>query len=176
MISEQDNLHAHSAPPPTHTPTKIFAQHYWKHAKRKRTTTKTATQYTKQQLKEGVLNSSIPSAAYDTACTSNAGMIGKPFIQTTPKLTKLFSVADGRQTPGPNIVKLHHPIREPARTVDMVPALAGQSLLSGAKFAEAGYILVCNGNEVNLYYSRTARIVVSEEAVLKVWFCPHTKI
>ena len=58
----------------------------------------------------------------------------------------------------------------------MVPALAGQSLLNGAKFAEAGYISVCDCDEANLYDSRTARIVVSEEAVLKGWFCPHTKM
>ena len=44
------------------------------------------------------------------------------------------------QTPGSNIAKLHHLVREPARTVDMVPSLAGQSLLSGEKIAEAGYI------------------------------------
>ena len=58
----------------------------------------------------------------------------------------------------------------------MVPDLAGQSLLSGAKFAEAGYISVFDVDEVNLYYSRTARIVVSKEAVLKGWFCLYTKI
>ena len=58
----------------------------------------------------------------------------------------------------------------------MVPALTSQSLLSGAKFAEAGYISVSDGNEVNLYKSRTARIAVSEEAMLKGWFCPHTKM
>ena len=52
----------------------------------------------------------------------------------------------------------------------MVPALAVQSLLSGAKFAEVGYISVCDGDEVNLYDSQTARIIVSEEAVLKGWF------
>ena len=103
-------------------------------------------------------------------------MLCDPFIQTAQQSTKVFSVADGRQTPGSNIAKLHHPVREPARTVDMVPALAGQSIPSGAKFAEAGYISICDGNEVNLYYRRTAPIVVLEEAVLKGWFCPHTKM
>ena len=58
----------------------------------------------------------------------------------------------------------------------MVPALAGQSLLSGAKFADAGYISVCDDGEVNLYDSRTARIIVFKEAVLKGWFCPHTEM
>ena len=87
-------------------------------------------------------------------------MIGDPFIQTTQQSTKVFFVADGHQTPGSNIAKLHHPVREPARTVDMVPALAGQSLLSVAKFADAGYISVCDGDEVNLCDSPTARIKV----------------
>ena len=99
MMSKPENLHAHSAPPPTPSPTKSFAQRYWKHSRCKRATTKTAAKYTKQQLKEGVLNGSIPSDAYDTACTSNAGMIGDPFIQTTQQSTKVFSVANGRQTP-----------------------------------------------------------------------------
>ena len=103
-------------------------------------------------------------------------MIGDPFIQTTQKSTKVFSVANGRQTPGSNTAKLHHPVREPAQIVDMVPALAGQSLLSGATFSKAGYISVCDGDEVNLYDSQTARIVVSEEAVLKGWFFSHTKM
>ena len=58
----------------------------------------------------------------------------------------------------------------------MVPALAGQSLLSGEFFSEAGYISVCDGDEVNLYDIRNTRIIVSEEAVLRGWFCPHTNI
>ena len=95
-------------------------------------------------------------------------MVGDPFIQTIKQSTKVFSVANGRQTPRSNITKLHHPVREPAQTVDMVP--------NGAKFSEAGYISVCDRDKVNLCDSRTACIVVSEEAVLKGWFCPHTKM
>ena len=163
------------APPPP-SPTRIFSHRYWKNAKRKRATTKKDTQYTNQQLKDGVLNGSTPSAAYDTACTFNSGMLGDPFIQTTQQSTKVFSIANGRQNPRPNIPRLHHPVRKPAQTVERVPALAGQSFVSGVKFSEAGYISVCNGDEVNLSDSRTARIVVSEEAMLKGWFCPHTKM
>ena len=137
-------------------------------------TTKQDMQYTEQHLKDGVLNGSIPSAAYNTVCNSNSGMVGGLFIQTTQKSTTVFSVADGCQTPGSNIAKLHHPVRKPAQTVDMTPALAGQSLLSGANFAVVGYISVCDGDEVNLYEICTARFVVSEESVLKGWFCPHT--
>ena len=44
-----------------------------------------------------------------------------------------------------NISMLEHRVRDPAHTVNMVPVLANQSLLSGGKFAEAGYVSVCDG-------------------------------
>ena len=60
-------------------------------------------------------------------------------------------VADSHKTPGPTEAKLHHPVREPARTVDMVPALADQSLMSINKFSQAGYVTICDNKEVNIY-------------------------
>ena len=39
-----------------------------------------------------------------------------------------------------------------------------------------GYISTCDGNEVNIYDGHTARIVVSEAAVLKGWRCPQSKL
>ena len=113
---------------------------------------------------------------WDTACTSHASMIGDPFIPTGQKSTKIFALADGHPTPVTTIAKLEHNVREPARTVGMVPALANQSLLSGGKFAEAGYISICDGNKVNIFDGRTAKIEVSEAAVLKGWRCPKTKL
>ena len=113
-VSDTSNKHSLIAPSPTAPrppPTRSFSQRYYKHAKRKRVTTKKDTQYTKQQLKDGVLNVYIPSGAYDTVCTSNSGMVGDPFILTTQQSTKVFSVADGRQTPGSNTTKLHHHVR-----------------------------------------------------------------
>ena len=139
-----------------------------RHARRKR--------IREQRLKAGVLDGSIPSAAWDTACTSHAGRPGDPFLPTDRRSTKVFALADGRPAPASSVAKLHHPVREPARTVDIVPALKGNSLLSGGKFAEAGYISICDGEEVNIYDGRTAKIVVSEEAVLKGWRCPHSNL
>ena len=46
--------------------------------------------HTEAELKQGVLNGSITSAAWDTAYTSNAGKMGNPFIQTTQPSTKVF--------------------------------------------------------------------------------------
>ena len=131
---------------------------------------------TERQLKRGVLDGSIPSAAYDTACTSNALMEGDPLIQTDQSSTKVFTVATGHKTPGSRVAKLHHPVRKPARTVDIVPVLADQSLISGEKFAKAGYVLICDDEEVNIYDGRTFKIIVSEEAVLKGSRCPRTRM
>ena len=132
--------------------------------------------HTETELKQGVLNRSIASEAWDTSCTSNSGKICDPFIQTSQPFTKDFSIADGRLHAGTNISKLHHPVQEPARTVDMVPALAYQSLLSGRNVSEIGYISIYNDKEVNIYDGCTARIIVSETEVLKGRKCPRTKL
>ena len=140
------------------------------------TTTAPPLHLIEEQLKKGVLDGSIPSAAYDTACTSHAGLEGDLFIPTDQPSTKLFTVATGRKTPGSRVAKLHHPLREPARKVDIVPGLAYQYLLSGKKFAKAGYVSICDDAEVNIYDGRTVKITVSEEAVLKGWRYPRTRM
>ena len=74
--------------------------------------------------------------------------------------------------PAPTKAKLYHSVSEPARTVDMVPALKDNSLLSGGKFDQAGYVAVCGDKKVSLYDGKTAKITLSEEAVLTGWRCP----
>ena len=89
------------------------------------------------------------------------------FIPTDQPSTKIFTVATGHKTPGSRVAKLHHPVREPARTADIVPVLADQSLFSGEIFAKVGYVLICDDAEVNIYDGHIIKITVSEEAVLK---------
>ena len=74
------------------------------------TTAAPPLQLTEGQLKKGVLDSSIPSAAYDTACASNAGLEGDLFIPTDQPSTKMFTVATGHKTPGSGVAKLNHPM------------------------------------------------------------------
>ena len=123
-----------------------------------------------------MLNGSILSAVYDTVCNSHTGMVDDPFIQTNRPSTKIFALADGHATAGSNVAKLHHNVREPARTVDMVPVLKKKSLLSGGKFAQVGYVSVCDDKKVSLYDIKTANITVSEEAVLTGWRCPTSNL
>ena len=128
------------------------------------------------RIKQGVLNGSIPSAAWDTVCTSNAGKLGGPFIPTALQSNKVFPLADGYPTPVTTVALLKHKLREEACTVHIVLALAHQSLLSGGQFTDSGYISICDGDEVNIYDEKTANITVSEKTVLKGWRCPTTKL
>ena len=105
---------------------------------------------TEQKVKQGVLEGSMLSSAWDTPCISHIGMLGDPFIHTKQRSTNIFALANGHPTLATNIAKLEHRVQEPVRTVNMVPVLANQSLLSGGKFAEAGYVSVCDGDEVNI--------------------------
>ena len=75
--------------------------------------------------------------------------------------TNIFSLAYGHPTPETNIAMLEHKVGEPARTFNMVPDLDNQYLISGGKFSEAGYVLVCDVGEVSIYYDHTAKITVS---------------
>ena len=101
-------------------------------------------------------------------------MVGDLFIQTEKMSNKMFLLEDGHPTPATNIAKLEHRVQDPERMVNIVPVLSNQYLLSRGKFAEAAYVSVCDGDEVNIYDGRTATITVSEEAFLKGWRYPHT--
>ena len=103
-------------------------------------------------------------------------MPGDPFIQINTPSTKFFALADNYPIHGSNVAKLHRNVRKPSRTVDTVPSLTNNSLLSGGKFAQAGYVSVCDDKELNLYDARTVKITVSEEAVLKGWRCPRANL
>ena len=51
----------------------------------------------------------------------------------------------------------------------MVPGLKHNYLMSEIKFADAKYITILNEDEVNIYDGKTAKITISEEAVLRGW-------
>ena len=58
----------------------------------------------------------------------------------------------------------------------MVPSLRDMSLLSTSKLADTRYMTVYDGDEVNIYYGRTATIKVSKAAVLQGWQCPRKRL
>ena len=117
-----------------------------------------------------MLDGSIPSGVSDTGASSTVGKPGDPFIQTDIPSNKTFYLPDAHTINSTNVAYLEHELREPARTVDMVPELAENTLISTGKFADANYISVYDKKEVNVYDGNTVKIVISEEAALKVNF------
>ena len=112
-------------------------------------------------LMQGVLDGSIPSGAWNTTSTLNAGKLGGKFIPTALKSTKVLALADGHHTPATNIALLKHKnLRQAECTVHIVPDFSHKSLLSGGQFDDAVYASICNGTEVNIYDGRTSRITV----------------
>jgi hypothetical protein len=69
------------------------------------------------------------------------------------------------------LAKLLHNVQAPANIVDIVPTLT-QTLLSGSKFADAGYTAVYDKKEVNFYNANT--IHITEKAVLTGYHCART--
>jgi hypothetical protein len=90
--------------------------------------------------------------------------------------TATFGRAFGNQARATTVNKLHHKIRKPARSAHIVPKVQ-HSLLSTSKLVEADYVAIYDKQEVNFYDAMTTKIMVSEdEAVLKEWQCPVTKL
>eukprot|EP00804_Cyclotella_cryptica_P012914 CCRYP_002274-RA/>CCRYP_002274-RA protein AED:0.23 eAED:0.09 QI:0/0/0/1/0/0/2/0/1265 len=122
-------------------------------------------------LKQGILNGSIASAISDTGATSTAGAPHDPFNETTTISSKVFLLPTGGTAKATKVAKLLHKVRTPANMVDIVPSLE-HTLLSGSKFADAGYTTVYDKAEVNFYDANT--IHITEKAVLTGYRCTRT--
>ncbi len=75
----------------------------------------------KKARRKNTKKSKGKSAVFDTAATSSCGMLGDDFISTSEPSGKVFYMPTGDSTKASTKAKLHHEVREPARTVDMVP-------------------------------------------------------
>lgn len=126
---------------------------------------------TKLQVKQGIADGSIPSAISDTGATSTAGAVHDPFHSTTQPSTKVFLLPTGGTAQATHSSQLMLNVRAPANQVDIVPNLT-QTLLSGSKFADAGYTAVYDKDEVNFYDSN--KFHINATSILQGYRCPHT--
>jgi hypothetical protein len=109
---------------------------------------------------QGVLNGSIPSVVSDTAAISNAFLPSAPTLPTGTVSTAMFHLPNEAAAAATMIHKLHHNLREPTCSVNIVPSLVGNSLLSNVKMVEAGYTAIYDDKEVNFYDTATTKITV----------------
>ena len=87
------------------------------------------------------------SAVVNLGATSTVEKTGDEFIPTDKLLQEVFEMPTGEETKASTKTKFHHKVREPARTVDMVPNLSQKSLLSVSKFSDAKYVTVLTPEE-----------------------------
>ncbi len=106
-------------------------------------------------------------AVSDTRAKSHALLPSSPSIPTCEQSRAVFHLPNGATAAATTINKLHLNVRKPARSVNIVPALVENSLLSTNKFVEADYTVIYNAEEVNFYDARTTKIVISKAAILK---------
>ena len=114
------------------------------------------------------MDGTITYSIGDTGARSTAGKPMDPFVATNEISTQVFGLPTGGMEPATTVAKLHLNIRAPANRVDIFPTLE-INLLSGSKFADAGYIAVYNVNEVNFY--EKSYVTITEKAVLRGYRC-----
>ncbi len=81
----------------------------------------------------------------------------------------VFHLPDGATTAATMIHKLHHNLREPACSVNIISSLIGNSLFSTVKMVKASHTAIYNDKEVNFYNTMTTKITVLADTILKGW-------
>ncbi len=125
------------------------------------------------ELKQGVLDGSIPSAIADSGATSSVGTKKdrkrNVFVATGRQSDKAFRMPNGEVEEASDMGELQHDVRHPAKDVHIVPGIERDSLLSIPKFANANYVAIFDKDEVNIYDANKTTIVVSRSAILRGW-------
>jgi len=109
------------------------------------------------------------SAVYDSGATSHCGRYGDDFEPSEELSHKVFHLPNGNTAKASTRAKLHLKLRDPACTVDMVPDLKHNSLISASKFADANYITVLTPTEVLIYDGERLKLEINKEGVLRGW-------
>ena len=132
---------------------------------------------TPRLIRRGVLDGTKSSVVSNIGATSSAGLAcdAAQFDGTGRRSNKIVHVANGDAAHATEVRQLRYLLRAPARTFVMIPSLRGASLLSTSELADAGYVSVYDGKNIDVYDGRTAKILVSEAAVLQRWCCPDSK-
>ncbi len=90
--------------------------------------------------------------------------------------TAVFHLPNGATVAATMIHKLHHNLREPACSINIVPSLVGNSLISTIKMVETGYTAIYDDKEVNFYNTTTTKITVLADTTFKGCQCPWAKL
>ena len=97
----------------------------------------------------------------------------KYLIDTGEISAKEFTCLQGDIAKATRKMEMNHEMHKIALKMNVMPGLKS-TLVSVCKIVEADYIEVLDKSEVKIYDGKTAKITVSEEAILKGWRCKCT--
>jgi hypothetical protein len=103
----------------------------------------------------------------DPGAISSCSATCKGLQPTGKKSTKTFKVATGEQHPATDEMLLPIKLRDPARTVHVVPTMQHAPLLSVGKVADADYTTVIDKDTVTVYNTADVKCTVRATSVLR---------
>ena len=90
-----------------------------------------------------------------------------PFVKTGWQSNKVFWLLNGATEEAREIGELATNVGAPAQDDHITPGITETFLLSTAKFADAGYTTIFDGNQVNIYDQHNTVITVSRAAIIQ---------
>lgn len=100
---------------------------------------------------------------------SSCGRLLDPCIKMGELSLKQFQVPIGQVVPATEWAKLLHNVREPMKSVEIIPAMKKDTLFSVHKFADAGCVTVFDDKKVNISGGLMANLKIREDAIIKGW-------
>ena len=124
----------------------------------------------KKELRRKVLSGEEPSGIYDTGASSTfvAKKDEKHFQGTGEPSGKVVGMPNGKTERAGEKLIMNNGLRAPANTADAIPSIR-QTLVSGSKVADAGYVTVFDPDEVNVYEAEDVTIKADAQPVLTGW-------
>jgi hypothetical protein len=122
-----------------------------------------------EELRQGIMDGSIPSTIADSGATSGVGTKDNPSHRTGEPSDKRFVLPSGDVIQATEIAEYPFNIRAPANEIHITPGVSQHSLLSTGKYADANYITVFDKDTVNVYDANDIIITVTKDAILRGW-------
>ena len=122
-----------------------------------------------EELRQGIMDGTIPSTIVDSGATSGVGTKDNPSHRTGEPSNKRFTLPSGAVIQATEIAEYPFDVRAPAKELHITPGVSQHSLLSTGKYADANYITVFDKDTVNIYDANDTIITVTKDAILRGW-------
>ncbi|KAL7478346.1 LOW QUALITY PROTEIN: hypothetical protein ACHAW6_006995, partial [Cyclotella cf. meneghiniana] len=147
--------------------TYVNAKTYFQGKYREKIANRKERKQVKQQLRSGNWEA-METGIMDSGASSSCGGPNNALIRTGEASSKTYKVPTGQIVSASERAILAHNLRDPAREVQIVPAMS-ETLLSVGQFADAGYVTVFDNQSVKIF---DGSIELTKDAVIRGWRDP----